>query len=89
MKILGERVLIKRDPPEEATSGGIFLGFTEQKYKPEGTVVAISENKKPEIEELAVGARVIFSKNAGVPIVVEGQELLLIQERDIYAVIWK
>jgi len=94
LKPLGDRVVIKVLSQEEKTKGGIVLPDTAKEKPQEGEVVAVGsgrvlENGQKLPIEVKVGERVIFSKYAGTEVKIEGEEYLILSERDILAVINK
>ena len=90
---LGERVVVKPFPQEEVTKSGIVIPDTASKEKPQqGEVLAVGSGKTLENGqkvplEVKVGDKVIFSKYAGTEVKLDDQELLILNERDIHAVI--
>jgi len=92
LKPLGDRVVIRVLEKEEKTQSGIFLPDTAKEKPQEGEVVAVGPGKvtddgKRIAPEVKVGDKIIFSKYAGNEIKVDGDEVLIISERDILAVI--
>ncbi len=94
MKIrpLQDRVLVKRLEEEEKTSGGIIIPDTAKEKPQRGEIIAVGPGRKNEdgkVQPLDVkaGDKVLFSKYAGTEIKVEGEELLIMREDDIMAVI--
>lgn len=100
LKPLGDRVLVKPEPMEQKTAGGILLpGNATNKEKPmRGVVVAIGPGKRITqgdgekriaIEGVEVGSRVFYSKYAGNEITLNfGEEdaLVVLREEDLLAV---
>ena len=91
---LNDRVIVKRVEAEGTTAGGIILPDSAKEKPKEGIIVAIGEgrvSKSGDRTPLQVKAkdRVIFSSYAGTEIKVDGQELLIMGEDDILAVIAK
>lgn len=90
---LGDRVVVKPLAQEEKTKGGIVLPDTAAKEKPQqGEVLAVGsgrtlENGQKVPLEVKVGDKVIFSKYAGTEVKLEDEEVLILNERDIHAVI--
>jgi chaperonin GroES len=90
---LGDRVVIERESSESKTAGGIVLPDTAKDKPARGTVKAVGDGKlnqktgKRVALQVKVGDRVLFSSYAGDEFKVEGQELLLMREDDILAVI--
>ena len=89
---LGDRVVIEREESEEKTAGGILLPDSAQDKPARGRVVSVGNGRllddgsRGEIQ-VQVGDRVIFSSYAGETFKVNQDELLLMREEDILAVI--
>ena len=89
---LGDRVVIQREESEEKTAGGILLPDTAKDKPARGSVISVGNGKllddgsRGELQ-VKVGDRVIFSSYAGETFKVDDQELLLMREDDILAVI--
>lgn len=89
---LGDRVVVQREESEEKTSGGILLPDSAKDRPARGTVISIGNGKllddgsRSEVQ-VKVGERVIFSSYAGETFKVDDEELLLMREDDILAVI--
>jgi chaperonin GroES len=89
---LGERVVLRREASEEKTAGGIVLPDTAKDKPARGTIVSVGagkllDNGKRSPLQVQVGDRVIFSSYAGETFKVDDEELLLMREDDILAVI--
>lgn len=94
LKPIGDRVILKALASEERTASGIVLPDTAKEKPQEGEIVAVGggrvlDNGERVAPEVKVGDRVIFSKYAGTEIKYDGQEYLILGERDILAVINK
>ncbi len=95
LKPLGDRVILKVVEKEEVTKGGILLPDTASKEKPqEGKVIEVGsgkvlDNGQKVALEVQKGDKVIFSKYAGSEVKVDGEEYLILSERDILAIITK
>lgn len=92
VKPLGDRVVVKALEQEERTRGGIVLPDTAKEKPQQGEVLAVGsgavlENGERRPLEVKAGDRVIFSRYAGTEIKLEGEEVLILSERDILAVI--
>jgi chaperonin GroES len=92
LKPLGDRILIKIIAKEEKTSGGIFLPDTAKEKSQVGEVTAVgigSRNDKGDRVplEVKVGDQVLYSKYAGNEIKVDGEDYLLLTEKDILAIV--
>ena len=89
---LHDRVLIRRLDSDEKTAGGIIIPDTAQEKPMEGEVLATGDgirNESGQIEALdvAVGDRVLFGKFAGTEVTIDGDDLIIMKETDIMAVI--
>ncbi|MGI6487252.1 MAG: co-chaperone GroES [Syntrophomonadaceae bacterium] len=91
IKPLGDRVVIKvSEKTEEKTQSGIVLPDTAKEKPQEGEIVAVGSGRLLDDGErvpleVAVGDRVIYSKYAGTEAKLDGQEYLIVSERDILA----
>jgi len=89
---LHDRVVIKRLEEEQKTAGGIVIPDTAAEKPQRGEVVAVG-NGKPldngEVRqmELKVGDKVMFGKFSGTEIKVDGDEVVVMREDDILAVL--
>lgn len=89
---LGDRVLVKRVAADEKTKGGIILPDTAKEKPREGIVVAVGNGKlldSGKRQEMSVkkNDRVLFSSYAGSEIKMDGDEMLILGEDEILAVI--
>ena len=87
IKPLGDRVVIKRLEAEEKTASGLIIPDTAKEKPQKGTVIAVGDGKKDEPLTVKVGDTVLYGKYAGTEITVDGKELLIMRESDIFAVI--
>lgn len=92
LKPLGDRVLIKPTAKEEMTKSGIVLPDTAKEKPQEGTVIAIGpgrlgEDGKRIAMEVNEGNKVIYAKYAGTEIKLDGEEYLILSEKDILAIL--
>lgn len=93
VKPLADRVVIRAVDREEKTQSGILLPDTAKEKPQEGEIVAVGpgrfeDGKRVELE-VKVGDRVIYSKYAGTEVKVGDQELLILRESDILAIVEK
>jgi chaperonin GroES len=92
---LYDRVVIRPvEEPEERTPSGIIIPDTAKEKPSEGEVIAVGEGRLLENGEIKplkvkVGDKVIYSKYAGNDIVVDGEDLIILREDDILAIIEK
>ena len=89
---LGDRVVVRRDESEEKTAGGILLPDTAKDKPARGHIVSVGDgrmldngNRAP--LQVKVGDHVLFSSYAGETFKVDDEELLLMREDEILAVI--
>lgn len=91
LKPLNDRVLVKRMEEEEKTAGGIIIPDSAKEKPQRGEVIAVGPGKVENGArvELIVkaGDSVLFNKYAGTEFKVEGEELLVMREDDILAII--
>jgi chaperonin GroES len=92
LRPLHDRVIIKRLDQETKTASGIVLPEAAAEKPDQGEVLAIGNGKILEdgkVRPLAVkvGDRVLFGKYSGQTVKVEGEELLVMREEDIMAVV--
>ncbi|HEY8746258.1 MAG TPA: co-chaperone GroES [Chloroflexota bacterium] len=89
---LGDRLVIRPLGRDEMTKSGIVLPDTAKEKPQEGEVLAaglgrIDDNGKRIPMEVAVGNKVLFAKYSGTEFKSEGEDLLVLSERDVLAVL--
>jgi chaperonin GroES len=89
---LGDRVVIKPAAREETTKSGLVLPDTSKEKPQRGTIVAAGPGRRDDdgdrIElDVKVGDVVLFAKYAGTEFKLDDEELLILAEKDILAVI--
>jgi len=89
---LGEKVLIRRLEAEETTRGGIVLPDTAKEKPQKGKILAVGDGKLLEdggraALQVKVGDTVLFASYAGTEIKVDGEELVLMDESEVLAII--
>jgi len=90
---LGDRVLVKPLEAESKTKGGILIPDTAKEKPQEGKVVSVGKGKISESGQLQplevkAGDKVLYGKYSGSEITTkEGEELLIMKEEDILAII--
>lgn len=89
IKPLGDRVVIKMLESEETTKGGIILAGAAKEKPQMAEVVAVGpglvEDGKLIPMEVAVGDKVLMSKYAGTEVKVDGNEYIILSQKDILA----
>jgi chaperonin GroES len=92
LRPLGDRVIVKRIESETKTASGIVIPDSAAEKPDQGEVLAVGPGKtndKGETKALSVkvGDRVLFGKYSGQTVKVEGDELLVMKEEDLFAVV--
>jgi chaperonin GroES len=92
LKPLGDRVVVKPTPREDVTKTGIVLPDTAKEKPQEGVVIAAGPGKtlddgKREPMDLKVGDRVLYAKYAGTEFKVDGEDLLIVSQKDVLAIV--
>ena len=91
---LNDRIVVKRSEEEEVSKGGIIIPETAKEKPIQGKVLAVGTGRVLEdggIVPLDVkkGDTVLFSRYAGSEVKIEGEELLIMREDDVLAVVEK
>ena len=91
---LQDRVIVKRVKEEEKTKGGIIIPDSAKEKPIEGEVLAVGNGKvledgKVRALDIKPGDRVLFGKYSGQTVKVDGDELLVMKEEDLFAVVEK
>ena len=92
LRPLGDRVVIQPTPREEMTKSGIVLPDTAKEKPHEGKVIAagpgrLTDEGKREPMDVKEGDTVLYAKYAGTEFKVEGDELLIVSQKDILAIV--
>jgi chaperonin GroES len=89
---LHDKILVKRLDSEEKTAGGIIIPDTAQEKPQEGKVIAVGNGKKTEEGkviplDVKKGDKILFKKWGGTEVKIDGEELLILEEGDVLAII--
>ncbi len=89
---LGDRVVIRPSAREEVSALGVILPDTAKEKPQKGTIIAVGagrvlDNGQKLGMEVKEGDSVLFAKYAGTEIKIEGEDLLIISEKDILAIV--
>ena len=89
---LHDRIVVKRIEAEEKTAGGIIIPDTVKEKPSQGEVVAVGPGARDEAGKLIpidirAGDRVLFGKWSGTEVKIDGEDLLIMKESDIFGVI--
>ena len=92
IKPLYDRVVIKRMEEEKRSAGGIVIPDSATEKPIKGEVIAVGtgkalDNGSVRAPQVKVGDKVLFGKYAGTEVKVDGNEILVVKEDDIFAVL--
>ncbi len=92
LKPLGDRIVVKPTPREEMTKSGIVLPDTAKERPQEGTILSVGPGRtlddgKREPMEVSAGQKVLFQKYAGTEFKLDEEDLLILSQKDILAVL--
>ena len=92
LRPLGDRVVVQPTPREEMTKSGIVLPDTAKEKPQEGKVLAVGpgailDDGSRGTMDVAEGQRVLYAKYAGTEFKVDAEELLIISQKDILAIV--
>ncbi|MFN9707999.1 MAG: co-chaperone GroES [Burkholderiales bacterium] len=94
LRPLHDRVVVERLEQETQTASGILIPGNTNEKPDQGEVLAVGPGKKSDKGDfialnVKVGDRVLFGKYSGQTVKVDGKELLVMREEDLFAVIEK
>jgi chaperonin GroES len=92
LKPLGDRLVVRPSEREEMTKSGIVLPDTAKERPQEGTVLSVGPGRtlddgKLEKMEVREGQKVLFQKYAGTEFKLDEEDLLILSQKDVLAVI--
>lgn len=92
IKPLHDRILVNRLESEEKSKGGIIIPATAKEKPLEGKVISVGNGKVMEdgsVRKLTVkkGDRILFGKYSGTDVKVDNEEMVIIREEDVLAII--
>ena len=92
LRPLGDRVVIQPTPREEMTKSGIVLPDTAKEKPQEGSVLAVGPGRilddgKRESVDVKVGDKVLYAKYAGTEFKIDENDLLIVSQKDILAIV--
>lgn len=91
---LHDRVIVKREPEERKSPGGIVIPDTASEKPTFGNVIAVGQGKvldngQVRPPDVKVGDRILFGKYSGTEVKVNNEELVVMREADVMAVVEK
>jgi len=84
---LADRVVVEAAPAETKTASGIIIPDNAQEKPQKGTVVAVGNGKPEEPMTVKVGDTVLYGKYAGTEVAIDGKDVLIMRESDIFAIV--
>ena len=92
LRPLGDRVVLKPSAREEMTKSGIVLPDTAKEKPQEGSILAVGPGRilddgKREAMDVKVGQKVLYGKYAGTEFKVDDEDLLIVSQKDILAIV--
>ena len=91
---LHDRVVVKREPQEQRSAGGIVIPDTAGEKPTFGNVIAVGrgkilENGQTRALDIKVGDRVLFGKYSGTEVKVNNEDIVVMREDDVMAIVDK
>ena len=92
LRPLGDRVVVKPTPRDEMTKSGIVLPDTAKEKPQEGLILAVGPGRtqddgKREQIDVKAGQKVLYAKYAGTEFKIDGEDLLIVSQKDILAIV--
>ena len=88
---LSDRVVVKASEETEQMRGGLYIPDTAKEKPQQGEVIAVgpgrTEDGKRVAMEVKSGDKVLYGKYSGTEVTIEGQQLLILRESDILAIV--
>ena len=95
LKPLDDRIVVEPNEAEQTTASGLVIPDTAKEKPQQGKVLAVGPGKRAETSgelialDIAVGQTVLYSKYGGTEVTVDGDELLVLNARDVLAIVDK
>jgi len=92
LRPLGDRVVIKPTPREEMTKSGIVIPDTVKEKPQEGSILAVGPGRilddgRREQIDVKEGDKVLYAKYAGTEFKIDDEDLLIVSQKDILAIV--
>ncbi len=89
---LGDRVVIKPADKDQVSAAGVILPDTAKEKPQKGTIVAVGpgktlDNGQRQTPEVSQGQTVLYAKYAGAEVKLDGDDYLILSEKDILAIV--
>ena len=94
LKPLHDRLIVRPAPPEEVSRGGIILPDTAKEKPQQGEVLAVGPGKLDDNGKLApvsvkTGDLILYGKYSGTEVSLDGEDVLIMRETDVFAIVEK
>ena len=93
LKPLDDRIVVKPNEAETQTASGLVIPDTAKEKPQQGKVLAVGPGKRSETSgdlipvDISVGDTVLYSKYGGTEVAVDGEDLLVLNSRDVLAIV--
>ena len=93
LKPLEDRIVVKPNEAETQTASGLVIPDTAKEKPQQGTVIAVGPGKRAESSGelipvgISEGQTVLYSKYGGTEVTVDGDEMLVLNARDVLAIV--
>src|SRR3954464_9385544 len=93
LKPLDDRIVVKPNDAEEKTASGLVIPDTAKEKPQQGEVKAVGPGRRSDQTgeiipmDVKVGDKVVYSKYGGTEITVDGEDLLILNARDVLAIV--
>lgn len=90
LRAFGKRLVVRRDPPETQSQGGVILPDSDNNRSASGTVVSVGPLVNKDVAEdfsIEPEAHIFFHQYAGQQVTCDGEEYLIISADDVLAII--
>lgn len=91
IKPLGDRVVVRPKPAEEKTDSGLYIPDSAKEKPQKGTIVATGPGRVENGNKIDLtveeGDEVLYGKYAGTEVTIDGEEMLIMRENDIFGVV--
>src|ERR1700746_2775701 len=95
LKPLDDRIVVKPNEAEERTASGLVIPDTAKEKPQQGTVLAVGPGKRSEQTGeiiplgIEVGETVVYSKYGGTELTIDGEDVLILNSRDVLGIVAK
>ena len=92
---LEDRIVVRPSKSEETTASGLVIPDTAKEKPQQGEVLAVGPGRRSDTSGeviplgISVGEKVVYSKYGGTEITIDGEDLLILNARDVLAVVTK